>query len=407
MSEVRKVDTDLATMIHTMKLQPEKDSIVMVDVEANNPNTSDLQRLRIFDFAYGAFNPVSGEIGEITNNLIYEGMIHPEVIDQIINWKKIRYASFDSYYGLFNLLVQNDWWSDRVFPRDEISDEAVVKFKQETRERLYNAQRRLLPEQKRVLRVWETERAHYKNASENIAKRKAEIKKIVQSIKDLTELLLAEEEVEGTIQSGGLIGNPLYDKIMGSVYMDLYKDQYERINWQGDLAFFKEVEKTMNVNFHQDIARWGDFITTFDNKLKNNKNLLGITAYNLRHEQRSVRSMVEDFGPSEEYASILDGERYNSTCMYNMMGLISKQEVGDIINGLHSYDDKFFVKRVAEAFKDTGALKTQSFELFYKNTFPTSEYKQKHTAKEDVLDQEEAFVEAFQKYIVPSLEKRR
>ena len=69
MSEVRKVDTNLATIIHTMKLKPEKDSIVMVDVETNNPQASSFKKLRIFDFAYGAFNPFSGVVGDVKSNV--------------------------------------------------------------------------------------------------------------------------------------------------------------------------------------------------------------------------------------------------------------------------------------------------------------------------------------------------
>ena len=60
MSTVRKVDTDLATLIQVMNLEPDKDSIVMVDVETNDPARSTLKKLRIFDFAYGNLNPFSG-----------------------------------------------------------------------------------------------------------------------------------------------------------------------------------------------------------------------------------------------------------------------------------------------------------------------------------------------------------
>lgn len=407
MSEVRKVDTNLATIIHTMKLKPEKDSIVMVDVETNNPQASSFKKLRIFDFAYGAFNPFSGVVGDVKSNLVYEGMLNPKVLEQIIEWKKIRHASFDSYYGLFNLLVQQDWWSDRVFPKEEMTEEAIVKFKQSARERLYNVQTRLLPEQRRILEGWETVRSHHKDASKHAANRRADIKKSTQAIKDLTEWLAAGEQLDKTIKGGGLLGNPTYDSVMEDVYTDLYSDQYERINWEGDMAFFQEVERLTGANFSQDVKRWGDVITTFDQDLKHNKNLLGITAYNIIHEQNAIKVMVSDFGPSEQYGKILDGDRYNSICMNNMMGLISKQEAKDVINSLHTFDDKFFVEQVAKAFKETGKLNTQTFELFYQNTFPAEKYEQSHTGKGDVLDQTNAFVQAFQTHIVPFLEKRR
>lgn len=407
MSEVRKVDTNLATIIHTMKLKPEKDSIVMVDVETNNPQASSFKKLRIFDFAYGAFNPFSGVVGDVKSNLVYEGMLNPKVLEQIIEWKKIRHASFDSYYGLFNLLVQQDWWSDRVFPKEEVTEEAIVKFKQSARERLYNVQTRLLPEQRRILEGWETVRSHHKDASKHAAGRRADIKKSTQAIKDLTEWLAAGEQLDKTIKGGGLLGNPTYDSVMEDVYTDLYSDQYERINWEGDMAFFQEVERLTGANFSQDVKRWGDVITTFDQDLKHNKNLLGITAYNISHEQNAIKAMVSDFGPSEQYGKILDGDRYNSICMNNMMGLISKQEAKDVINSLHTFDDKFFVEQVAKAFKETGKLNTQTFELFYQNTFPAEKYEQSHTGKGDVLDQTKAFVQAFQTHIAPLLEKRR
>lgn len=407
MSNVRVVDTNLATLIQTMNLKPDKQSMVMVDVETNNPSASAFKKLRIFDFAYGAFNPFTGSAEEVRSNLIYEGMLNPKVLEQIIEWKKIRHASFDSYYGLFNLLIQHEWWSDRVFSKEEVSAEAVVKFKQEARERLYNVQTRLLPEQRRVLQGWETERAHHKGADRHKRNRKAEIKKMTESIKDLTEWLTAGEKLDETIKGGSLLGNPTYDQIMENVYTDLYSDQYERINWEGDLAFFQEVERLTGASFSKDVKKWGSVITTFDNELKNNKHLLGITAYNITHEQNAIKAMVSDFGPSEQYATILDGGKYDSICMNNMMGLISKQEAKDVINSLHSYDDKFFVEQVAKAFRETGKLNTQKFELFYQNVFPAKEYKQSHTGKGDVLDQTEAFTEAFRQHIVPLLEKRR
>jgi len=93
--------------------------------------------------------------------------------------------------------------------------------------------------------------------------------------------------------------------------------------------------------------------------------------------------------------------------MNNMMGLITKQEVIDLINRLHSYDDKFFVENMAKALSSTGKLNTQTFELFYKHTFSTKEYKQSHTAKGDVFDQSEAFVKAFQQHLAPLLERRK
>jgi hypothetical protein len=407
MSTVRKVDTDLATLIQVMNLEPDKDSIVMVDVETNDPTRSDFKKLRIFDFAYGSLNPFSGEIQTPEGSLVYEGMLHPKIIEQIIQWKKIKNASFDSYYGFFNLLVEHDWWSDRVISKQEITAEARERFKLKAREKLYKLQTRVLPEMQRVLRVWETDRSHYKNADKYRADRKADIAKLVKAIKDLTEWIAKGNELDKMIKDGSLTGNPTYDSIMESVYRDLYNDQYERLNWEGDLAFFRRVEQITGARFSGNIKRWGEVITTFDNKLKNNRNLLAITAYNISYEQKAIKAMVADFGPSEKYSKILDGETYRSICMQNMMGLITKQEAIDLINGLHSYDDKFFVENLAKALSTTGKLNTQTFELFYKHIFPTREYKQSHTGKGDVFDQSEAFVEAFQKHLAPLLERRK
>src|SRR5690606_17789510 len=129
MSTVRKIDTDLATLIQVMNLEPDKDSIVMVDVETNDPRRSNFKKLRIFDFAYGSLNPFSGEIQTPEGSLVYEGMLHPGIIEQIIKWKKIKNASFDSYYGFFNLLVAHNWWSDRVISKQEVTAEAREEFK--------------------------------------------------------------------------------------------------------------------------------------------------------------------------------------------------------------------------------------------------------------------------------------
>lgn len=390
-----------------MNLEPDKDSIVMVDVETNNPKTSNFKKLRIFDFAYGSLNPFSREIQEPQGNLVYEGMLHPEVIEQIIKWKKIKNASFDSYYGFFNLLVAHDWWSDRVISKQEVTAEAREEFKRNAREKLYKLQTEILPEKQRALRYWETVQPHHKYADKYKADRKADIVKLVDAIKDLTEWIAKGNELDRMIKDGSLIENPTYDSIMKDVYRDLYSDQYERLNWEGDLAFFRRVEQITGARFSGNIKRWGEVITTFDDKLKNNKNLLAITAYNISHEQKAIRQMVADFGPSEKYSTILDGEAYRSICMYNMMGLITKQETTDLINGLHSYDDKFFVENLAKALSSKGNLNTMEFELFYQHIFPTRDYKQSHTGKGDVFDQSEAFVEAFQRYLVPLLEKRK
>ena len=50
--------------------------------------------------------------------------------------------------------------------------------------------------------------------------------------------------------------------------------------------------------------------------------------------------------------------------MQNMMGLITKQEAIDLINGLHSYDDKFFVENLAKALSSTGKLNTRHLSCF-------------------------------------------
>lgn len=407
MSTVRKVDTNLATLIQVMNLEPDKDSIVMVDVETNDPSRSDFKKLRIFDFAYGSLNPFSGEIQTPEGNLVYEGMLHPEVIEQIIKWKKIKNASFDSYYGFFNLLVAHDWWSDRVISKQEVTAEAREEFKRNAREKLYKLQTEILPEKQRALRYWETVQPHHKYTNKYKANRKADIAKLVEAIKDLTEWIAKGNELDRMIKDGSLIENPTYDSIMKDVYRDLYSDQYERLNWEGDLAFFRRVEQLTGAKFSGNIKRWGEVITTFDNRLKNNKNLLAITAYNITHEQNAIKAMVADFGPSEKYSTILDGEAYRSICMNNMMGLITKQETTDLINGLHSYDDKFFVDNLAKALSNKGKLNTMEFELFYQHTFPARNYKQSHTGKGDVFDQSEAFVEAFQRYLAPLLEKRK
>ena len=407
MSTVRKIDTDLATLIQVMNLEPDKDSIVMVDVETNDQSRSDFKKLRIFDFAYGNLNPFSGEIQTPQGSLVYEGMLHPKIIEQIIQWKKIKNASFDRYYGFFNVLIEHVWWSDRVISKQEITAEAREQFKLKAREKLYKLQTRILPEQQRALRYWETVQPHHKYADKYKADRKADIAKAVDAIRDLTEWIAKGNELDEMIKDGSLTGNPTYDSIMESVYLDLYNDQYERLNWEGDLAFFRRVEQLTGARFSGNIKRWGEVITTFDNKLKNNKNLLAITAYNISHEQNAIKAMVADFGPSEKYSTILDGEEYRSICMYNMMGLITKQETIDLINGLHSYDDKFFVENMAKALSGTGNLNTMNFELFYNHIFPTREYKQSHTAKGDVFDQSEAFVKAFQEHLAPLLERRK
>jgi len=407
MSTVRKVDTDLATLIQVMNLEPDKDSIVMVDVETNDPRRSNFKKLRIFDFAYGSLNPFSGEIQTPEGSLVYEGMLHPGIIEQIIKWKKIKNASFDSYYGFFNLLVAHNWWSDRVISKQEVTAEAREEFKRSAREKLYKLQTEILPEKQRALRYWETVRPHHKYADKYKADRKADIAKLVEAIKDLTEWIAKGNELDKMIKDGTLTGNPTYDSIMKDVYTSLYSDQYERLNWEGDLAFFRRVEQLTGARFSGNIKRWREVITTFDNKLKNNKNLLAITAYNISHEQKAIKAMVADFGPSEKYSKILDGETYRSICMYNMMGLITKKEVIDLLNGLHSYDDKFFVNNIAKTLSGTGNLNTMEFELFYQHIFPTKKYKQSHTGKGDVFDQSEAFVEAFQQHLAPLLERRK
>lgn len=409
-SKVRQIDTDVASFLQAMQIDESKKSIAMVDVETNNPSASKFKKLRIFDFAYGMVNPFDGQITGVESNLVYEGMINPEVIEQTIEWNKIKNASFNSYYGVFNLLREQDWWSERIASREEISQETVVgAFQRTATEKLYKIQNEHLPEQKRILKVWETTQSTWKTANKYRAERTADIAKMEVAIKDLENWLQDTNNLNTLIQSGNFLGNPTYDSIMRSVYTSLYTEQYERASMQDfrlDQKTFRQIEQKMNVSFSHNIKRWGDTIYQFDNDLKNNKDLLAITAYNISHERNAIKQMNRDFGISSDM-NVLDGERYRSICMQNMMGLLTKKESEDIIKGLNSYDPNFFIEGVAESLRNTGKLETRTFEAFYEYIFDTKGYKQTHTAKGDVVDQSKALTEAFQQHIIPYLEGRK
>lgn len=409
-SKVRQIDTDVASFLQAMQIDESKKSIAMVDVETNNPSASKFKKLRIFDFAYGMVNPFDGQITGVESNLVYEGMINPEVIEQTIEWNKIKNASFNSYYGVFNLLREQDWWSERIASREEISQETVVgAFQRTATEKLYKIQNKHLPEQKRILKVWETTQSTWKTANKYRAERTADIAKMEVAIKDLENWLQDTNNLNTLIQSGNFLGNPTYDSIMRSVYTSLYTEQYERASMQDfrlDQKTFRQIEQKMNVSFSHNIKRWGDTIYQFDNDLKNNKDLLAITAYNISHERNAIKQMNRDFGISSDM-NVLDGERYRSICMQNMMGLLTKKESEDIIKGLNSYDPNFFIEGVAESLRNTGKLETRTFEAFYEYIFDTKGYKQTHTAKGDVVDQSKALTEAFQQHIIPYLEGRK
>lgn len=407
---IRTTDTDLITLLYAMNIEPENNAMAMIDVETDDPSRRGGGDLRIFDFGYGFFNPLQGTKGEVQSNLVYEGMINPRVADQILRWDKIKNASQNHYYSLFNQLKAKNWWSDRTMTQAQIRENIKDGVIQSSLSDKYQEQTVLLADKMGILNTWMGPRFHYKEAPRRINERMEDIKSIQQTIAHLNKWMASGDNLKTLIESARITNNPSHDEIMKKIYQEFYEEQAERydpLTRHKDMQVIREIEKRMGQNFSDKIDTWENTINNFHSAMVNNTNLLGITAYNIQHEQNAIKSMNKAFGVPSEIGD-LTRDSYRLICMKNMIGFLKNQDLWDLVMGLEYFYEDAMSEGFLRSLEKAGKLQTESFQLLYPTIMKTGEkYKQPHTAKGDVEDQMDVFTEYVADFLEEFLNKQK
>ena len=376
-----------------------KNAMMMFDVETNNPLQGGYDKKRIFDFAYGRFNPFVGIKGDIKSNLVYEAMVNPLIVDQIVEWKKVKDAGDDNYYRFFKLLKDHNWWHEHGLTKEEIAKKVNTGMTQNMLKLEYLwLKERDIPRLVDVFGYWTVGKGKdRKDAPKHSRNRGVELNKAYDLMKTIEEWRANEDKLIGMIESGALVGDATYDKLMNSLYNEIYREQYEKEqtkNFRRDLDVFRMIEEKAGVLFKDNIQKWETIVDRFDKEITESKDLLAVTAYNIQHDRGSVVEMNEALGlPSDLGDPRKDGVR--AICMRNMMGLLGNLEAQKIINGLEVHNGKFITEELLKSLKGK-TLHTTTFQYFYEHVMDVEDFEQPHTAKGDVDAQMDAFIEGVQ-----------
>ena len=418
---LRQVHTDLLTILQSLSLDPGANAMAMVDFETNHTQAMGGKR-RIFDFGYGFFNPVTGFKGDIQSNLVYEGFIDPKVAEQILGWDKIRYAAQDEYYGLFNQLKAKNWWDDRMMTEAQIRQNIEDNVIQDSLAEKYQEQTALLTRKIEILGTWMGPRfLVYKEAPRRIYERREDIETIQRTIAHLERWMKSGDNLKSLIESARLTNKPSHDEIMRDIYQKFYEEHAERydpLTRSKDMQVIREIKKEMGHRFAAKLDTWANTILGFHDDMINNPNLVGITAYNLQHEQGAIKEMNEAFGIDSSVGDLTRDE-YTLICMHNLTKLINNQELWSLFLGLDELSEgavmeglKGLAKKTLSPIPRGGRPKSvKGFELTYRHVFGTEDYKQPHTASGDVSDQMDVFAEFisehFEDFLKARLNKKR
>ena len=202
-------------------------SICVFDTEATT------FRKVIFDFAYGFFNISSGSQHGFKSYLNLDAIVDKQLLLD------------DSYYGFFNTLKKNDWFSDD-FSEAEIEARMDLIYRDTLRKKvdtILNLQEQLSSS----ISYWETH-SNYKRAEEFRSKRTQELLKAQQTEKLYLDLLRKEDNLTSDLPEETKV--MLNEKALRQLY---YSQTGQNGEIQADQKALKmEVKKILNNPLVQD-----------------------------------------------------------------------------------------------------------------------------------------------------------
>lgn len=233
----------------------------------------------IFDFAYGFFNISNGMQYGFKSYLNLDAIVDKELLLSISGWKKIKEAADNSYYGFFNILKNNDWFSND-FSEKEIETRMDLIYRDTLRKKvdtILNLQKQLSSS----ISYWETHN-NYKRAEEFRTKRIQELLKAQQTEKLYLDLLKKEDNLTSDLPEETKI--MLNNKALRQLYYSQTGQNNEtQVNKN---ALKMEVKKILNNPLVQD---WAWISQQFMKDLEAN-NTCYVTSYNLNADTLFIKN---------------------------------------------------------------------------------------------------------------------
>lgn len=256
----------------------------------------------IFDFAYGFFNIGSGAQYGFKSYLNLDAIVDKQLLLSISGWKKIKEAADNSYYGFFNTLKKNDWFSDD-FSEAEIEARMDLIYRDTLRKKVDT----ILTLQEQLsssISYWETH-SNYKRAEEFRSKRTQELLKAQQTEKLYLDLLRKEDNLTSDLPEETKM--MLNDKALRQLY-------YSQTGQNGEIqvdqnALKMEVRKILNNPL---VQNWAWISQQFMNDLEAN-NTCYVTSYNLNADTLFIRNTNQAYG-----CNIIDMAKIVGFCSFRL-----------------------------------------------------------------------------------------
>lgn len=412
-NNLRIIDTSLAQLITSLKLDSSKTIVCVVDAEST--------RLLgkggiIWDFGYTFGNVMTGSVAEPEGSLVYESIKDKRLIDEIKSWNRVKNSYRGHLYDFYLILDKEGWWSD---DEGSTSKEGIEKAIQDlTAIRATDAiekAKEQLQNQRELRETANRKMAYHKNRKqafqtmgsptrEHYRNRLRDAKKTRDNIKQIERFLEKSDNLD-TLIKGKLLSEDFgLNKIKSDIYAKFY---WEQRKYYATEIYDKDVERFLELEISYNIRRWSHIMRDFNKDLKaksDKRELLAISAYNLGGaEQQYIPKTCEAYG-TPKHSDIL--ERYATICAQNFVALMKNLDVEKLVDGLSTLDPNFMMDGVAKALSNTKMADTVPMEIWFKTLYKDDNYTETHTAKGDSYDTALALTKVIKEEIVSILNKR-
>lgn len=291
----------------------------------------------VFDLAYGFIGLNSGRQKGFKSYLNLDAIANKPLMLTIASWGKIKEASEGSYYGFFNTLQRQGWFSDD-FSTDQINDEMDIMYRKLTSQKLITMTKRRERESKTVNYWREKEQKGHKGSAQRLIDANVRYQSALETEGLYMELLNTEEKITSA-KIQGLNEEAIRNKVIFKLYNLQYKNK--KLVIPGTTEELKRQAKELLQL--PNLKDWKEISTLFLKDIMK-YNTMFLTSYNLANDLRFIENTNRLTGVN--LMNFSDSSAISQFCSYRMYQEMRKNPE-EILN-LFGDKEKSFVQQALE-----------------------------------------------------------
>lgn len=365
---------------------------------------------KIFDFGYVITNS-TGKTLNLTglkkyNKLVYEALVDREYMFAVRGWGKLTGAAEGSLYGFYNLMIENGYINTDTNAEELERELATIQglalkevdniMKSSRKDILRIEYEKLQRKRPGIMKTYETwheptgSRYGWDMTNPRNAKAKENAEKYKKALEEaesrITTAMISQQRLDqvaqGLEKAGlGSAAKQLKHTVLKMAYEEQKRQYYRDIVRMPSLPNLKATLKI------DDIENWDTIMDKFLDDIKKNA-VIGVTSYNIASDRQFLRNSNNAWSSTRKGEDVFESEEFQTFCLMSMY-----RQFNNAMNEekVKEYALKNIGVSMEDAYKEaiTKGKNELKFEIAYRTVFDNMDYKEKHTAIEDAMDETE------------------